>query len=157
MALAVDPTDWALCGVLIEPARRIGLGKWVPPNLIRSDSGERLRMQLASADFDELEDAESSTIEEGVRSSYTPYGFRSPDVFRRAVTPLAPPGRVVLSSRTPIVDVDGDEITLGGVITSGYDQVQRLLLLRQRLIGRSEFEVPARSATLTDRGIRVDH
>lgn len=156
MALAVDPTGWELCGILVEPSRRIGLGKWVPPDLIRSDSRNVLRMQLASDDFDELEDAESSTLEEGVRSSYTPFGLRSADVLRRAVSHIAPPGKGILSARTPVLGVDWDRVTFGGVTTTGQKQIQRLLLLRERFIGRSEHEIPARGASLSDQGIRVD-
>lgn len=159
MALAVDPTGWELSGVLIEPARRIGLGKWVPPGLIRSGSREALRLQLGEAQFAELEDAESSTLEEGVRSMYVlpfPYVRPAPDLVRRVVTHKTPPGTAVLSSSTPVVGLDWDKVTFGGVVTGDQDRIQYLIVLRQRFIGQSEVEVPANKSSLTDRGIRVD-
>lgn len=159
-ALAVDPASWALNGVLVEPARRLGLGKWVPPNLIRSDSRNRngLRLQLSADEFDGLEDAEASTLEDGVRSSYTPfpYSLPRPEVVRRVVTQTTPPGNAVFNSSTPVLGPNSDKVTFGGAITSGQNQIQRLLVLRQRFIGHSEQDIPVSAVTVTDRGIRVD-
>lgn len=159
IAVAVDPAVWELHGVLVEPAHRVGLGKWVPPDLIRADNSGGLQMQIAADQFAGLDDAESSTLEEGVRSSYVipfPYTPRGPDPVQRVVTQTTPPGNTVLSASTPVLGLDWDHVAFGGVTTSGQNQIQGLLLLRQRFIGRSEHDVPTSKVTLTDRGIEVD-
>lgn len=153
IALAVSTSAWMLRRVLVEPEHRLGLGRWVPFELLEDHDGQ-VTAAVDHDGFDSLPAGETTELVEGVGTK-VPY-VPSVPVVRRVASKVTARGERVLNSDTPLV-ADGAEIgRFCGMEVDPSGQVESLSSKHHKIFGQAEEVIPISQASLSEAGIRID-
>jgi hypothetical protein len=153
IALSVSASAWTLRGVLVEPEHRLGLGRWVPFELLEDDEGDA----LAAVDhdgFEALQGGETTELVEAVRTSI-PFLPTAP-VIRRVAKEVAARGERVLNADTPLLAGGAEIGQFGGLVVDPSARVESLLSIHHKMFCHSEEFIPIEGASLSNAGIRLD-
>lgn len=172
--VVVDPIARRVTHLVVEPKRRVGLGRLVPLDLVDAMAGE-IRVRCTLADFDQLELAEETQFLLG-SSGYTGYGagqaFSWPyyglgmDRARsmgmavgNATEPVTydtvPLGEVTVRRGEPVHATDGDIGRVQGLVIDRDHCVTHVLLQEGHLWGLKEVAIPIGAVITVGDGIRL--
>jgi len=176
--VVVDPVAKALTHLVVDPKHGSGEGRLVPVDLVAS-AGKEIRLRCATAEFDELEQAEETQFLPGVSG---PWGYGEGQIVSWPYYGLGMGGmgmggmglgnmnagpQVIIRDRVPVGDVqvrrgehvhatDGDIGQVQGLVVDPADHhVTHVLLDEGHLWGKKEVAIPISAVTGVEDGVRL--
>jgi sporulation protein YlmC with PRC-barrel domain len=176
--VVVDPVAKALTHLVVDPKHGSGEGRLVPVDLVAS-AGKEIRLRCATAEFDELEQAEETQFLPGASG---PWGYGEGQIVSWPYYGLGMGGmgmggmglgnmtagpQVIIRDRIPVGDVqvrrgehvhatDGDIGRVQGLVVDPADHhVTHVLLDEGHLWGKKEVAIPISAVTDVDDGVQL--
>jgi sporulation protein YlmC with PRC-barrel domain len=173
--VVVDPVARTVTHLVVEPKRRLGLGRLVPLDLVDATTGE-IRLRCMLVEFEKLDPAEETQFLPG-STGYTGYGpgealswpYYGLGMGRamgmgmgvgNATEPVTydtvPLGEVAVRRGEHVHAVDGDIGRVQGLVIDPDRHVTHVLLQEGHLWGRKEVAIPIGAVIGVDDGIRLN-
>jgi sporulation protein YlmC with PRC-barrel domain len=176
--VVVDPVAKALTHLVVDPKHESGEGRLVPVDLVAS-AGKEIRLRCATAEFDELEQAEETQFLPGASGHWGygegqivswPYyglGMGGMGMGGMGLGNMNAGPQMIIRDRIPVGDVqvrrgeqvhatDGDIGRVQGLVVDPADHhVTHVLLDEGHLWGKKEVAIPISAVTGVEDGVRL--
>lgn len=176
--VVVDPVAKALTHLVVDPKHESGEGRLVPVDLVAS-AGKEIRLRCATAEFDELEQAEETQFLPGasghrgygegqiVSWPYYGLGMGGMGMGGMGLGNMNAGPQMIIRDRIPVGDVqvrrgeqvhatDGDIGRVQGLVVDPADHhVTHVLLDEGHLWGKKEVAIPISAVTGVEDGVRL--
>jgi sporulation protein YlmC with PRC-barrel domain len=156
----IDPATETVTHLVIEPKRRLGVGRLVPLDLVDTTAGE-ISLRCTVEEFGRLEPARETTelVDDfagdlGPSDMNAPVGVISP--VQAIVQDVVPLGEADVDRGEPVHALDGEIGRVQGLLVDPDDhRVTHVLLQEGHLWGRKKVSIPVSAVTGVENGIQL--